>query len=250
MESHRQRTRSPPEELVQVCYGCRCSHIPHSLVKLKPLLGGDIFPAAPNVPLTRSTGSLAVQRTCSAATCGCLAFLLRGPRGSWREGSGKQRSSSDRFCELRDMVSSPHACETEGEDLTPLVPFRTRICVCVIVSQPSHHPTRASNNGQEILTQEEKLQLLHLRCRKSSHRRTIMVSDREKQTSVSAILNPTKIRACLPSIESRSLERFAEATTDCQFTMTAPACSSEKLPVLTAPIHQVECHFRRASAVG
>lgn len=80
---------------------------------------------------------------------GVLLFL-RGPRtGSWREGSGKQRSSSDRFCELRDMVSSPHACETEGEDLTPLVP-RPFEHGYAIVSQPSHHPTRASNNGRRL----------------------------------------------------------------------------------------------------
>jgi len=63
MESHRQRTLSYLEELVQVCYECRCSHIAASLVDGKSLFGGRHVSSRSECPSDQRLS--AVQRTCS-----------------------------------------------------------------------------------------------------------------------------------------------------------------------------------------
>lgn len=126
-----------------------------------------MFPAAPNVPLTRSMGLLnAVGEVFCVDLGGCPTFLLRGPRTG---GSGKVPasvwSSSDKFRDLGNMVSSPQACERSmvaGGSDSAFVPRAIGHGYASMwpSGQPSHHlHTRASNNGLKILTQEEKLQL-------------------------------------------------------------------------------------------
>lgn len=82
----------------------------------------DMFPAAPNGPLTIRWGLGKLRtETCYVPIYGCLNFFSREVRGQdvWQEGSGKRRSSSDMFCELAGHGFFPPSLRTEVEGLTP-----------------------------------------------------------------------------------------------------------------------------------
>jgi len=122
-----------------------------------------MFPAAPNVPLTRLTGLLNAVDECSVPTMGeGFAFVERARGlGGYGEVPASVGHHLTSFATWGTWFLLPKLASGTCtlEDLTPpLVPesFRTRFCsACGLVCQPSHHlplPTRASNKGLEILT--------------------------------------------------------------------------------------------------
>jgi hypothetical protein len=78
-----------------------------------PFSEEDMFPVAPNGPLTRSMGPLkAADRNvlCADLWLPNLPYFFF-EEGRWREVPDERPLSSDTFCKLRDMVSSAQACE-------------------------------------------------------------------------------------------------------------------------------------------
>ncbi|KAE9365342.1 hypothetical protein N431DRAFT_447011 [Stipitochalara longipes BDJ] len=197
-----------------------------SLVKRKLLLGGRHLSSRSECPSDQVDGA---SEGCGRVFCadlgGVVSFSLRGPEDRrLREGSGKRRSSSsDKFRDLGNMVSSPQACErtmdTGGSDSAWYQGLSdTVLLACGLLGRLSHHlpfPTREHRITAARFLHKRK------RCTSASAMQEIEPSRDEKGTRAQVI-------------EAQRLEQFADGHSPkqetWQSTMTASVLLSEKLP--------------------